>query len=248
MKPEEFEFVHAYLSSDDDDMSGLIYVREDAEKVLLEDDVILGDARNIGKSYILKDMNSIDDLNKLIPHLGKIYTRACSFGLLEMASSTIARLQVAWNVYSGIEQLPLFLDFIEGALPYLPPIPANQNVFVGSTAQAAPFGSPIMPPVGIAQLQWIVSFLAETMMLFIATDPKRYYDFMQKYPKLESAVCTRRSSICLMHGGKLALLQDEFMKRKPFTGVPQFSKREQEEQEEQKVPDAELGALQEGND
>jgi hypothetical protein len=232
MSPDEFEIVHTYLSGDDDVDADL--VRDDNLEMLVDEPYILGDGQNIGRSYMLKNIQSIEDLTELIPRLGKLYEKARLLGLEEMATSTILKLQVAWNIYYGAPQLVLFLDFIEGIMPRLPPIPPSRNVFVGHTAQAPPFGSPSAPSPSCSLQQWIVNFLAETLKLYLATDLQRFWTFMGHYPWMQAAVFARRAQFCNKHIGDLHLLERALLQREPFdaTKTVRFEHAQQETQQE----------------
>ncbi|OKL62792.1 hypothetical protein UA08_01526 [Talaromyces atroroseus] len=234
MSPDEFETVHAYLSTDDDADSDLVHVGDSIEKLVGEDH-ILGDALKIGRTYTLKNLKGIEDLTELIPRLGKLYKKACLLNLDKMSKSTILKLQVVWNIYCGAPQLPLFLDFIESIMPHLPPMHPSRNVFVGHTAQAPPFGSPLASSLSCSQQQWIIDFLAETMMLYLATDLQRFCNFMQQYAWMQAVVYERRAQFCNAHLGDLSRLEMALMQREPFdeTIIVRFEEAQQEAQAEE---------------
>lgn len=197
MSPAEFEPVNAFLLRDEMPDSDLVSVYGD---VTGDDDDhwedVLGDVGKMGTYFKIKEVHNIDELKAYILQLGPTYAQACFLGLSEMADDVISNVQVAWNVYGRVDQLPIFLDFIEGIL---------QNCARGSAPSA--FHS-------IHQQSWTVQFLAETFVVCATEARQRFWSLMDKYPNLRAAVFKHRG---VLDDAKLLNLEKKFMQREPLT-------------------------------
>ncbi|EED19452.1 hypothetical protein TSTA_027470 [Talaromyces stipitatus ATCC 10500] len=192
MTPVEFEPVYACLSHDDDLNSDLASVDNEAEDVL-------GDTEKIAKLYMLKDVHSIEDLKALIPRLGIMCSQSCLLGLAEMADAVIKKIQVAWNVYGRMDQLPLLLDFIEDVMLRVVDTRYNQALLRS----------------GPIQEFWIPSSLTEIMTLYVRELPQRFCNLMNKYPSLQAEVLAQRAALCC--NDKLVRMEEKFRQREPLT-------------------------------
>ncbi|GAM39708.1 hypothetical protein TCE0_034r11470 [Talaromyces pinophilus] len=205
MSPAEFEPVHAFLSHDDGLDSDLVLVYGDGAGDNDNDgEDILGDVDKMGKYWKIKEVHNIEELKAYILQLGPTYAQACLLGLFEMASTVIANVQVAWNVYGRVDQLPIFLDFIEGVI---------QDSARGSALGAFHWGRSSFG-LGAPQQSWIVKFLAETLVLYTSENPQRFWSLMDKYPGLRAAVFKHRGAL---DDAKLRELEKNFLQREPLT-------------------------------
>jgi hypothetical protein len=208
MGPAEFEPVCAFLSRDDGLESDLVSVygggagdNDDDEEDLL------GDVDKMGKFWKIKEVHNIEELKAYILQLGPTYVQACLLGLSAMAETVISKVQVAWNVYGRVDQLPVYLDFIESVIPNL-----AQDSARGSTPGAF-YGLQSSYGFGQAQQSWIVRFLAETMILYATEAPQRFWSFMNKYPSLRASVFKHRGAL---DDAKQLDLEKKFLHREPL--------------------------------
>lgn len=207
MSPAEFEPVYAFLSRDDSLDSDLVSVSGDGAGDNDEDDAgedILGDVGRLGKHWKIKDVHNIEELKAYILKLVPTYAQACMLGLFEMADTVIANVQVAWNVYGRVEQLPVFLDFIEGVM---------QDPGRRTTPGALP-GGQASYGLGAHQQLWIVRFLAETFVPCATESPQRFWPLMARYPGLRAAVLKHRG---LLDDTRILNLEQKFLQREPLT-------------------------------
>lgn len=201
MSPAEFEPVHAFLSRDDGLNSDLVSVYGDNDD---DGEDLLGDVEKMGKYWKIKEVHNVEELKAYIHQLGPTYAQACLLGLSDMAGTVLANVQVAWNVYGRVDQLPIFLDFIEGVI---------QDSARGS-APSAFHGGQSAYGLGAPQQSWIVKFLAETFMLCATEAPQRFWPLLHKYPGLRAAIFKHRGAL---DDVKLRDLEKKFLEREPLT-------------------------------
>lgn len=224
MIPAEFESIYLGLHRGGDDESGFLNVRGDREdEDGIDDDVLLGDIQRVGKMRMLKEVNNLEDLSTLMSRFTTTYTQASQLGLREIADVVMDKVQVAWNIYGRVEQLPLFFDFIEHVVPCL-----EWNV------SAYKIG-------GVERVRfWIVSYLAETMKHYATFLPLRFWGLMAKYPMLEKEVMMQRSKGL---DAQFKQLEKEFLELEPLTERDFFpfsaqlgQEKDQESAKEEKTP------------
>lgn len=230
MTPAEFEPIYAYLSQDDGLDSDLVSVYGDGRDNADEEEDMLGDVKKFGKSWMLKDVHSIEDLSALIPQLAATYAQAHSFGLTDMAGDVFMKIQVAWNVYGRVEQLSLFFDFVESIMSHLAQDPARGSAS-GAVGQSS-YG------LGTTQESWIVKFLAETMVLYTTGDPQRFWALLNKYRPLRAAVLKMRVAL---DDDKLFCLEQKFMQQEPLTEASFVIPAKMEHSAEQEEAEKEEG-------
>lgn len=151
------------------------------------------------------------------------YAQASRLGLREMADVVVDKVQVAWNTYGRVEQLPLFFDFIEHVVPYLE---WNVSPYKIGGVESVRF--------------WIVGFLAETMKHYATFLPLRFWGLMAKYPMLEKEVMMQRSKGL---DAEFKQLEEEFLELEPLTerdflpfSAQLGEEKDQESAKEEKTP------------
>lgn len=201
MKSAEFEPVYAFLSRNESPDSDLVSVHGD--EVQGDDDYwedILGDVGRMGKHWKLKDVHNTEDLKAYILQLRPAFTRACLLGLSKIAGNITTNIQVAWNVYGRVEQLPIYLDFIEGVI---------QDLARGK-GPGAFHSDQFSYGFDTSSQSWVVRFLAETFVLCATELPQRFWSLMDKYPNLRAAVFKHRA---ILDDAKILELEKKFRQR-----------------------------------
>lgn len=166
----KFDAVHAYLTKGD--FEPKLHENKSYALPVEQNTGIFGDQWLIGHKYTLEGINSPHDLNNTILALGHVYQSAKAFGLRQMESSAIRKLQVAWNAYSGTDQLLAFLAVIEASFD------SNDNYTRNKFDTLN---------------KWGVGFLADTFEYYSRYHASEFWSLLGKNSGLQRAVCHLRA-------------------------------------------------------
>lgn len=195
MTPAQFAPVKEFLSDWDYDPK-LIVVNEEATPEGSWEE-LLGDQLDVGLKYKLENITCAEDLNNLIRRLGHVYLTAKAFGLSQMKGKTLQKLQVAWNIYSGVPQLIPFLETIRFVMEQTQD--DEDSIAKGTNCEA--------------MQTWAVTHLTDLIMVYVQTHPEEIAHFMRDFPAIQAAVFSMRASNVAADEGKYSRLEDRFMTR-----------------------------------
>jgi hypothetical protein len=180
MTPAQFAPVQAFLSDWDYDPK-LVGVGEATTEGGGREEEVLGDQLDVGLKYRLEN----------------IYLTAKAFGLSQMKQKTLQKLQVAWNFYAGVPQLPPFLNMIRFVMEQT----NDDDDAIGKGTNCE------------AMHMWAVAHLVDLIMVYMQTHPEQIAGFLRDFPAMQVAVLSKRASNVASDQQKYPRLEDRFMKR-----------------------------------
>ncbi|KAJ5211950.1 uncharacterized protein N7498_003596 [Penicillium cinerascens] len=132
----------------------------------------IGDVMNIHRKYHLAAVSDSTDLQDKIISLGRLYTQARRYEMVQLIDLIRIKLQAAWNSYPGLAQLQPILQVTTMAFSREPVGYKHDNL-----------------------QKWLIEFIADAHDLFLYDCPSNFWAVMQELPELYSEISKIRTEI-----------------------------------------------------